>query len=165
MDRETTVGREQVQDAGTAIVQMQEDMRSAEKMGSTTWVPAKTFEELVYAIGDCLSNLASSNDEEDSEYEADNEEDTEMGNLSEDGNPGWVMGTISKTVQQHIERLQQQKMRLDQLTLPGWGDVAKYFSERDMKYGKPTLRVPAIVNHHTDTPAATPSLTPFGELM
>jgi hypothetical protein len=50
------------------------------------------------AIGDSLSDLASSDNQEDRE----NDEDTEHGTLSEDDEPDWAMGTISKTVQQHM---------------------------------------------------------------
>jgi len=49
--------------------------------------------------------------------------------LSKDNEPGCVLGTISKTVLQHLRRFQQKQMRLDQLMQPGWGDVANYFHE------------------------------------
>jgi len=39
-------------------------MRNAEKARSTTSKPAKTFQEILSAIGDSLSNLASSVNEE-----------------------------------------------------------------------------------------------------
>jgi len=76
------------------------------------------------AIGDSLSNLASSEDEEDGEDEDDDEGDTELGKLSQDDEPGWVMGTMSKTVQHCMDSLRQRQMRLDELTQPGWGDAA-----------------------------------------
>jgi len=90
---------------------------------------------MLNAIRDSLSDLASSEDEEDGEDEDDDEEDTGHGKLSEDDEPGWVMGTISKTVQHRMESFRQKQIRLDQLTQPGWGDTADYFRERDMKYG------------------------------
>jgi hypothetical protein len=46
------------------------------------------------AIGDSLSEIAGSNNGEDGEDE--NDEETEQGDLSEDDEPGGVMGTISK---------------------------------------------------------------------
>jgi len=49
-------------------------------------------------IGDSLSDLASSENGEDGEDEDDDEEDPAGGKFSEDDEPGWVMGTISKTV-------------------------------------------------------------------
>jgi hypothetical protein len=73
-------------------------MTHAEIAGLTSREPEKTFEEMLAAIGDSLSDLASSNDGEDGEDEDD--EDTEQGKLSEDDEPGWVMGTITKMVQQ-----------------------------------------------------------------
>jgi hypothetical protein len=51
------------------------------------------------------------------------------------------------------------------LTQLGWGKVADYFRERDMKNGKSALRVPAIVTLQTDQDVAPPALTAFGELM
>jgi len=49
------------------------------------------------AIRDSLSDLASSDNGEDGEDEDD--EETEQGQLREDDEPGWVMGTIMKTVE------------------------------------------------------------------
>jgi len=62
--------------------------------------PEKSFEEMMAAIGDSLSDHASSDDGEDGE---DENEETELGNLSEDDEPGWVMGTIFKSVLQRRE--------------------------------------------------------------
>jgi len=45
------------------------------------------------------------NDGEDGEDEDD--EETEFGQLSEDDEPGWAMGTITKPVQQRMTRFQQ----------------------------------------------------------
>ena len=64
VDRETAVARKQVQAAETAIMQKQEHMRNVEKARSTTTKPEKSF-EMLNAISDSLSNLASSEDEED----------------------------------------------------------------------------------------------------
>jgi hypothetical protein len=78
---------------------------------------------MLNAIGDNLSNLATSDDEQDGDDEEDEEDDTELGKLSDD-EPGWVMGTISKTVQHRIESFRQKQMRLDQWRQSGWGDAA-----------------------------------------
>jgi hypothetical protein len=56
-------------------------MVHAEIAGSTSREPEKTFEETMAAIGDSLSDLASSDDGEDGEHE---DEETEQGKLSED---------------------------------------------------------------------------------
>jgi len=112
-DRETAVARKRVQDAETAIMQEQEHMMDVEKGRSTTRMPETTFEEMLNAIGDSLSDLASADDEEDGEDVDDDEEDTELGKLSEDDEPGWVMGTISKMVQHRMESFRQKEMRLD----------------------------------------------------
>jgi hypothetical protein len=59
---------------------------------------------MLVAIGDSQSDLATSDDGEDEE---DNADDTAQGKLSDDDEPGWVMGTITNTVQQRMERCQQ----------------------------------------------------------
>jgi len=60
-----------------------------------------TLEEMPVPIGDSLSDLATSDHGEDGE----NADDavTEQGKLRDDDEPGWVLGTITKTVQQGIE--------------------------------------------------------------
>jgi len=130
-------------------------------MGLTNGDPEKTFLEMMVAIGDSLSDLASSDDGEDGEDEDDAE--TEQGQMSDDDEPSWVMGRITKMVQQHLERVPQTQMKLDQLTQPGWEDAVNYFHERDKKYGTSGLQVPAVVQQQTDFDAATPVLTTIGE--
>jgi len=83
---------------------------------------------MMVAVGHSLSDHASSDDGEDGEDEDD--EETEQGKQSEDYEPGRVMGTTSKTVQQHVERLRQKQMKHDELTQPGWEDAADYLRER-----------------------------------
>jgi len=114
------------------------------------------------AIGDSLSHLASSDNGEDGE---DEDEETELGKLSEDDEPGWVMGTISKTVQQRMESFWQKQMKLDELTQPGWEDVADYFREGDKKYGTTEFRVPVVIHPQIDDDASAPPPTTLGELM
>jgi len=96
VERETTVARQWVQDAEGAIMQELKDMTTAETAGVTTRKPETMFEQMINAIGDSLSDLASSDDEQDGEDEEDHEEHTELGKLSDDDEPGWVMHTISK---------------------------------------------------------------------
>jgi len=115
VEREAALARKRVEDAETAIKQKQEDTSNDEKAGLTTREPEKTFEEMLNAIGDSLSDLASSDDEEDAEDEEE-DDDTEQGKLSENDEPGWVMGTISKMVQRCMERFWQKQMKLDELT-------------------------------------------------
>jgi hypothetical protein len=97
-------------------------MTLAEIMGLKSREPVKMYEEMLVAIGDSLSDLTSSDDGEDGEDEDD--EETDQGKLSENDEPGWVMGTITNTVQQRMERLWQKQMKVDQLTQPGWEDAA-----------------------------------------
>jgi hypothetical protein len=117
VERETAGAKKRVEDAEAAVQQEQDNMTHAELAGLTTRKPEKTFEEMLVAIGDSLSDLASSDDGEDGEDEAD--EEIEQGKLSEDDEPSWVMGTINKTVQQRMERFRLKQMKLDELTQPG----------------------------------------------
>jgi len=125
--------------------------------------PKKTFREMMVAIGDCLSNIASSNNGEDGEDE--NDEVTEQGQLNEDDKPCWGMGTSNKTVQQRMERFRQKQMKLDELTQPGYEDTAHYFPEKYKKYGTSESSIPAVIQLQTDDDAAAPAPTTFGEPM
>jgi len=158
---ETAGARKRVEDAEAVIWQEQEDIEAAENAGLRTRQPEETFHQLTVATGDSLSDMASSDDCDDGEDE-DNEQTTQ-GQLSHDDKPGCVMGTITKTVQQRMERFRQKQMQHDELTQPGWEDTAGYFCERDMKYGTCELRVTAVVQPQTDDDAAVPALTTFGE--
>ena len=84
MERATTVARKRVEDAETAIKQEQGDMRSAESRGITSREPGQMFEGMLDAIGVSLSDLASSDYEEDGQ----DDQDTEQGKLSEDDEAG-----------------------------------------------------------------------------
>jgi len=160
VERETAVARKRVEDAETAIKQKQEAIRNVEKAGLTTRKPEKTFQEMLNAIGDSLSDPASSDDEEDTEDEED-DHNTERVKLSEDNKPGWVMGTISKTVQRRMQRFWQKQMKLDKMTQLGWGDAANYFREGDMKYRTTELKVQAVFKSQTDHIAVAPPETTF----
>jgi len=162
LEWETAVARKRVEDTETASKQEQDDMRNAEKAGLTTTKPETSFEVMLNAIRDSLSNRASSDNEEDGEDEDDDEEDPVGGKISEDDEPGWVMGTISKTVHYFMERFRQKQMKLDELTQPGWGDEANYFCERDKKYGTIKLKVPVAVQPQTADDAASFVPTTFG---
>jgi len=105
VERETALLRKRVQDAEIVIMQELKDMTTAESAGATTRNPETTFAEMLNAIEDSLSDLASLEDEHDGESEEDNEQDTELGKLSDDDEPGWVMDTISKTVQHRMESI------------------------------------------------------------
>jgi len=163
VERETAGARKRVEDAEAAVPQEQDDMTQAEIAGLTSGEPEKTFEEMLVAIGDILSDLSSSDDGEDGEE--DDDEETGQGNLSEDDEPGWVMGTITKRVQQRTERFRQKQKKLDELTQPGWEDAADYFRERVKKYGTTELRIPAVVQPQTRDDAPAPPPAAFGELM
>jgi len=115
------------------------------------------------AIRDSLSDLASSDNGEDGEDQGD--EETAQGKLSKYDKCSWVMGEMSTTVQQHMERFRQMQMKLDELTQRGSEGAADYHRDRDMKYGISNVRVPAVFTPQTDDDAAAPAPTIFGELM
>ena len=143
VERETTGARKRVEDAEASVQRDQYDMKDAEIAGLTSKEPGKTFEEMLFAIGDSLIDNGSSDDGEDGEDEDD--EETEEGKLSDDDEPGWVMGTITKTAQQRVESSRQKHMKLDERTESGWEHAADYFHERDMKYSTSESRVAEVV--------------------
>jgi len=165
VERETAVARKLVEDAETAIKQEQDDMRNAEQAGLTNTKPETTCDKTLNAIGDSLSDLGCTDDGEDGEDEDDDEADSVGGKLSKDDEPGWVMGTISKTVQHRRERFRQKQMKLDELTQPSSANTADYFRESDMKYGMTELKVPANVQPQTVDDAASSLRMTFAEPM
>jgi len=71
VERETAGARKRVEDAEAVVQQEQDDMTHAELVGLMSRTPEKTFEEMLVAIGDSLSDLASSDDGVDGEDEDD----------------------------------------------------------------------------------------------
>jgi hypothetical protein len=165
VEREAAVATRRVQDAQTAKMQEQEHMGNVDKAQSTTSKAEITFEEMLNAIGDSMSDLAMSKNEEDGEDEDDDEEDTEHGTLSDNEEPGWLMGTISKMVPERMECIRQNQLRLDEKTQQLWGDAGDFVRERDMKYRRTELEVLALGKPLPVCTAATPSPTSFAEFM
>jgi len=62
VERETAGARKRVEDREAAIQREQDDMTHAEIVRLTSREPEKTFEEMLVAIGDSLSDLASLDD-------------------------------------------------------------------------------------------------------
>jgi len=75
---------------------------------------------MLNAIANSLRDLASLDVEKDADDEEDDEEDIEQGKPSEDDELDWVMGTISKKVQQGMDRFRQKQMKSGELTRHGW---------------------------------------------
>jgi hypothetical protein len=71
-------------------------MMHAEIAGLPSREPENTFEEMLVANGESLCDVASSDDGEDGED--DDDEETDQVKLSDNDEPGWVMGTIAKMV-------------------------------------------------------------------
>jgi len=161
VQRDTVRARKRVEDAEATGQREKDEMTQAEIAGLRSTEPEKTFEEMLVPLRDSLSDLASSDDGEDGEDEDD--EETEQGKLSEDDEPSCVVGTMAKTVQQHIETFRQKQMKLNVLTQPGWKNAADYFRERDKKYGKSKLSVPTVIQPQTNDDALAPPSTAFGQ--
>jgi hypothetical protein len=150
VEQPTAGAKKQLEHTNTVIMEEQEDLSDAQNKQSITRKLQIRFEKMLNAIGDSLSNLPNPDVEED-RYDKEDEVDTELGKLSDDDELGWVICTISKTVQHRMGSIWQKQIILDKLTQRGWGDVADYFYECDMKYGT----VPAVGMPQTDTSATT----------
>jgi Uri superfamily endonuclease len=127
VERKTAVARMRVEDAETVMMQELNNMTTAENVGATTEKLETTVQEMLNHVGDNLSDLGSSDGEQDGEDKEDDEEDTELGKLGDDDEPGWVMGTIFKSVLRRIEGFWQKQTRLHKLTELGLGDATNYF--------------------------------------
>jgi len=165
VDSETAVARKRVEHAERAILLEQEDLTNAEKAGFTTTKPEPTTEEMLNAIGNSLSDLASSDNVEDGAEEDDDEKDPEVGKLSGDDEPGWVMGTISKSVQHGMECFRQMQMKIEELTQPRRGEVANYLRDRHKKYEMTDMMVPAVIQLQKQDDGASSSRSTFGDSM
>lgn len=130
-----------------------------------TRVPKNSFEEILIAIEACLSNLAILDDKEDVDVKADDRNGSELGKLSENDEPGWVMGTLSKEVPQSMETYLVMEIWHDELTQLRWWDMADYFPYRDMKCWMAALKLLPIVISLADKVAATPGTTKFVKLI
>jgi len=163
VEGETAVASKRVDAAETAIKPEQDDMRNCEKAGLTTTKPETTFQESVNTIGDSLSDYECSDDEQDRDNQDDDDEDPAGGKLTEDDEPGWVMGTISKTEHYRMEGFRHKQMKLDEVTQPGRGGAADYFRERDKNYGTTELKVLAVIQPQMAGDAASSVPTTFSE--
>jgi hypothetical protein len=116
VERETAGASKQVEVTEAAVQHEQDDTRKVANAGLMNRETNKTFQEMMVAIQDSLSDLASSNDGEDGEDQDD--EEAEQRQLSEGDEPGWLMGTITKMVQQCMERFRQKMIKFDKLSQP-----------------------------------------------
>jgi hypothetical protein len=159
VERETLAARKRVEEAQAAVQQAQNKSEQIENELPAVERQQPTFEQMLDAIGDSLSDIASSDDDYDEEEE---EEDDDEDSVAEDeAETGWVAGSIPQSVQKRIDNHRQKQMKLDELTRPGWEDAANYFRERDKKYNTAKLLVPTVDNAATILAAAAP--TTFGE--
>jgi hypothetical protein len=66
--------------------------------------------------------------------------------VRKDDKPSGVVGTISKTVQQYKIWFRRRHVKLEEMTQPGWGDVADYYWERVRQYATTKLKVLMVIN-------------------
>lgn len=78
-------------------------MRIAAQAELTTRKSKKVFEEILNSIGDSLRDPASSNNGEEGEGGHENEENTELGMMTKDDQPRWVVGAIAITEQHRMD--------------------------------------------------------------
>jgi len=115
------------------------------------------------AIGDSLSDLACSDDEDDGKDE--DYQNSELNKHRKDDEQGWVMGTVAQTVQRCMEWFRQKQMTLAELTQQQWGDAFYHFHERDQLHSTTDSRFLEVVNLQMDDVAAAPAPTTVGEHM
>jgi len=140
-------------------------MRKAEQAGLTTTDPETPFSEMLNAIRDCLRDHSSSDDGEDGEDKDDDGEDLAGGELSEDDEPGWVTGTISKhdTASHGVSSPEaDEAWSIDAPTL---GRRCQLLLREGYEYGMTELKVPAVVQPQTPDDAASSLPTTFCEPM
>jgi len=163
IERETAGARKRVEDTEAAVQQEQEDIRNVEFAGLTNTESEITSAVMIGAIRKSLSDFATSDDGKDMQDEDD--EEAEWRKLSEVNESGYVMGTITQTVQQRMVRFWDEEMMLDKLTQLGWEDATNYLRERDKKYVISKSEVPAFPQPQTDVDATAPAPTTFGKPM
>jgi len=88
---------------------------------------------MLYAIGDSLSDLASSDNEKKGEDEVDDKKYWKLGKFRADDEHSRVLGTISSMVKHCMLQFQQKQMRFDELKGLGYRDAADYILEGDLK--------------------------------
>jgi hypothetical protein len=98
VDSQTAIARELGEDEETAIAQEQDELINAENAALTTTKPETTFEMMLKAIGESLSDLPRSDEWEDTEDKDYDQDDSQLAKLSEDDKLGRVMRTISNPV-------------------------------------------------------------------
>jgi len=62
-----------------------------------------------------------------------------------------------------MERIWETQKKLDELTQPGWGDMADYCGEREKMYGTSEWQVPGVVQHETADDAASLAPSTFDD--
>jgi hypothetical protein len=122
-----------------------------------------TFRGIFNAIGVSLSNFACSDDEENGDDEEHCEEDTELGMLSEDDEPHWVMGTIGKFVQKSIVAFRQKQMKLNTFVQLEGGHGVDFVHDRDVKDWIVQIKIPAVDKPRSDQISAAPAMSILGQ--
>jgi hypothetical protein len=142
---ETAKARERLAKAEEAV---QEEM--ATDIGGLASLKRKQiFDEMLKAIGESIDDVVASDEDED---EDDDDDDDEEGEGEEDDDaisgeedePGAAIGTLPKAIEVRLQGFRMKRMKLDELTRPGWPDAAEYFRKRDEKYGVAESVIPTV---------------------
>lgn len=114
------------------------------KVFKTQWLE-ESFKERPNTLGDNLNSFPTFGNDKDVEDEDSDDEESNLGKLSEDNEPSWVVGTTCKTVRHCIESFWQTQMRLHKLTHSEQGDTVDNFNVRSIMYGTTELRALVII--------------------
>ena len=103
-----------MQYAEEAVQKAQEDMKHIEYVGSKNRESEKRFYKMMVTTSESLCDVSSFDKGEI--WESQNVEVIMQGKPSDNNEPGRVMGTITKPVQQGLDRVRQKQMKHDELT-------------------------------------------------
>jgi len=110
-----------------------------------------TFEEMLEAIGDNIEDIVKVDEEGNEKVDEDDDEDEDTDEDEEDDDDSLSSdesetepGVISKSVQARLDEIRTRRMKLEELTAPGWSDAEEYFRARDKKYGTAGWKIPAV---------------------
>jgi hypothetical protein len=107
----------------------------------------KIFDEMLKAIGESIDDVVASDDDDDDDDDDDEEGEEEEDDdalSDEEDEPGAAIGTLPKAIEARLQGFRMKRLKLDELTRPGWPDAAEYFRKRDEKYGVAESVMPTV---------------------
>jgi hypothetical protein len=117
-----------------------------------------TFEVMMEAIRDSVDDVTTSDEEDDHYDNISDGQDYDDAKLSDDDAPGWVVGTINKSVQERLETVPMKRIKLQELTTLAWAEAEADFTIRNRKYGTTKLKILTVVTLNTTINTANTSI-------